>query len=103
LWARLYPGELANEAPGDTAAIALNLRRPVEAALQVKTRLAAVGIFSVLRSDADYLAEAMTRNQALAPGVANPGQDAAIWVNTEEGQEHLRRERQKALERARSL
>ena len=60
LWATFYPGELANEAPGDTAAVALNLRRPIEAALQVATRLAAAGVFRALRSDADYLAEAMS-------------------------------------------
>jgi hypothetical protein len=99
LWASLYPGELANEAPGDTAAVALNLRRPIEAALQVKTRLAAVGVFQVLRTDADSLAEAMTRNQALALGIADPQDDAAIWTNTPEGQERLRRERQEARER----
>jgi hypothetical protein len=103
LWASLYPGELANEAPGDTAALALNFRRPIEAALQVTTRLAAVGVFQVLRADAGYLAEAMTRNQALELGIADPQKDAAIWTNTPEGQEHLRRERQEALERARSL
>ena len=98
LWARLYPGELANQAPGDTTALALNLRRPIEAALQIRTRLAAAGVFRVLRTDADYLAEAMTRNQALALGVADPAQDAAIWVNTPEGQDELRKERQKARE-----
>jgi hypothetical protein len=65
----------------------------------VTTRLAAAGVFRVLRSDADYLAEAVTRDQALELGIAGPQQDAAIWTNTPEGQEKLRRERQEARER----
>ena len=96
LWAALYPSELANQAPGDTAAVALNLRRPVEAALQITTRLAAAGIFRVLRSDADYLAEAMSGNQAQALGKTDPYREEAIWVNTEEGQKALRKERKEA-------
>ena len=64
------------------------------------TRLAAAGVFRVLRTDADYLAEAMTRDQALELGIADP-QDDAIWTDTEEGREYFRRERQKALARLR--
>ena len=69
-------GEFANQMP-DVAAIATNLRQPVETALQVKTRVAADGVFRVLRSDAEILAEAMTRDQALELGVADPHRDAA--------------------------
>ena len=47
-------------------------RRPIEAALGVTTRLAAGGVFEVLRRDSDYLAQAMTRNQALELGIADP-------------------------------
>jgi hypothetical protein len=100
LWASLFPGELANQAPGDTAAIAANLRKPVEAALQLKTRLSAAGVFRVLRDDAEILADAMTRDQALELGAADPHRDApAIWRDTPEGQEALRKERQEARER----
>ncbi len=101
LWAAFYPSELANQAPGDTAAVALNLRRPIEAALQLTSRLAAAGVFRVLQSDAEVLAEAMTRDQALELGAADPHEGAAIWTNTPDGQEELRKERQEALERYR--
>ena len=96
----MFPGELANQAP-DVAAVAANLQRPVESVLQLKTRLAAEGVFRVLRSDADILATAMTREQALALGAADPQQDAAIWQGTPEHQEQMRKERQEARERYR--
>lgn len=98
LWASLFPSELANQLP-DTAAVAANLRKPVEAVLQLKTRLPADGVFRVLRSDAEILAAAMTRDQALELGAADPAEGAAICTQTEEGQEALRKERQKARER----
>jgi hypothetical protein len=98
LWASFFPGELANEAP-DTGAIAASFRKPVETALQVTTRLVAAGVFQVLRSDAEILAEAMTRNQAEELGATHPYRERAMWVNTEEGQEALRQERQEARER----
>ena len=47
-------------------------RRPIEAALGVTTRLAAGGVFEVLRRDSDYLAQAMPRSQALALGITDP-------------------------------
>ena len=100
LWASLFPGELANQAP-DVAAVAANLRKPVESVLQLKTRLAADGVFRVLRSDAGIRASAMTREQALALGAADPHQDAAIWQGTPEHQEQMRKERQEARERYR--
>ena len=59
------------------AAVATNLRKPVEAALQVTTRLGADGVFSVLRSDAGILATAMTREQAVELGAARPDESAA--------------------------
>ena len=98
VWAALFPGELANQAP-DTAALVANLRKPVEAALQVTSRLAAAGVFSVLRSDAETLATALTRDQAQELGVTRPYHDAAIWTRTEEGQEALRQEGREARER----
>ncbi len=98
VWAALFPSDLATQAP-DTAAIATNLRKPVEAALQVTTRLAAAGVFRALRSDAETLAKALTRDQAHELGVANPYTETAIWTQTEEGQEALRQERQEARER----
>jgi len=100
LWASFFPGELMTQQP-DMAAIATNLRKPVEAALQVTTRLAADGVFAVLRSDAGILATAMTREQALALGAADPHRDAAIWQGTPEHQEQMRKERQEARERYR--
>ncbi len=98
LWAALYPGELANQTP-DVSAIAANLRKPVESALQVKNRLPADGVFRVLRSDAEILASAMTRDQALELGAADPSQDAAIWHGTPEHEEAMRKERQEARAR----
>jgi hypothetical protein len=98
LWASLFPSELANQLP-DTAAVAANLRKPVEAALQLKTRLPADGVFRVLRSDAEILAEAMTRDQALELGAADPHHDAAIWQGTPEHQKQMRKEREEARER----
>ena len=79
LWASFFPGELQTQQP-DMAAIATNLRKPVEAALQVTTRLGAEGVFAVLRSDAEILATAMTREQALELGVARPDESSvAKW------------------------
>jgi G:T/U-mismatch repair DNA glycosylase len=79
LWASFFPGELMTHLP-DMAAIATALRKPVEAALQVTTRLAADGIFRVLRSDAEILATSMTRDQALELGVARADETAvATW------------------------
>jgi hypothetical protein len=83
----------------DVAALTANLRKPVESVLQLKTRLPADGVFRVLRSDADILASAMTRDQALALGAADPQQDAATWRDTPEGQEQLRKERREQLEK----
>jgi hypothetical protein len=102
LWASLYPGALANQTP-DVAAVATNLRKPVERALQVTTRLAADGVFRVLREDGDILAEMMTRDQALALGAADPNQGAAIWSGTPEGEEQARKERKEARERYRQM
>ena len=98
MWASLFPGELASQQP-DVLAVAANLRKPLESALQLKTRLSADGVFRVLRSDAEILATAMTHDQALELGAANPQQTAATWTNTPEGQEQLRQERREALER----
>jgi hypothetical protein len=68
-----------NQLP-DMAAIATSLRKPVEAALQVTTRLAADGVFRVLRTDAAILAQAMTRDQALELGLARPDETSvARW------------------------
>lgn len=41
----------------------------------------------------------MTRNQALKLGAADPQENAAVWMETQEGQEALCRERQEARER----
>ena len=95
-------GELASQMP-DVAAVATNLRKPVEAALQLPTRLAADGVFRVLRSDAEILATMMTRDQALALGAADPNQDAAVWTGTPEGQERLKPERREARERYKQI
>lgn len=79
LWASFFPGELMIHRP-DMAAIATSLRKPVEAALQVKTRLAADGVFRVLRSDAEILETSMTRDQALELGIARPDETTvATW------------------------
>jgi hypothetical protein len=99
-------------APGLILVQALGLPKPrlpatsegrlaLEAALQVKTRLAAVGVFQVLRSDADYLAEAMTRDQAMDLGFADSQPEVAIWAQTPEGQKQLEKERRETLERLR--
>jgi hypothetical protein len=101
LWAAFYPGELANQSPGDTSALALNLRRPVEGAFADHEPDHRHGVFRVLRTDANLLAEAMTQNQALELGAADPQENAAVWTGTPEGQEALRKERQEARERYR--
>ena len=98
LWASLFPSELASQ-QADVGAVAANLRKPVESVLQLKTRLPADGVFRVLRSDAEILANAMTHDQALELGAANPQQNAALWVGTPEHQEQMRKERREALER----
>lgn len=100
LWASLFPAEISNQTP-DVAALAANLRRPVEAELQVANRLPAVGVFRVLRSDADILAEAMTRDQALALGAAHPNEGGAVWAGTPEHEAQMKKERQEARERYR--
>ena len=102
LWAALFPGELANQVP-DVGAVAANLRKPVEDALQLKTRLPAVGVFRVLRSDVDILGRVQTREQALALGAADPQQDAATWAGTPEHEAQAQKERQEALERYKAM
>lgn len=102
LWASLFPGELANQMP-DVAGVATNLRKPVEAALGITTRLAADGVFRVLRSDAEILPKAMTRDQALELGAADPHQNAAVWTGTPEWEEEMRKERRQARERYRQM
>jgi hypothetical protein len=102
LWASLFPGELANQMP-DVAAVATNLRKPVEAVLGLTTRLAADGVFRVLRADAELLAKAMTHDQALDLGAADPHEFAAVWTGTAEGQEQLKKERLEARERYRQM
>jgi hypothetical protein len=78
-WARFFPDELASQAP-DMGAIATNLRKPVEAELQVKTRLDACGVFRVLRRDAAILGEAMTHEQTRELGLVKPSEsDVAKW------------------------
>jgi hypothetical protein len=102
LWASLYPGELADQLP-DVAAVAANLRKPVESVLQLKTRLPAEGVFRVLRSDAEVLAEAMTREQAVELGAADAQEGAAIWRDAPEGREQAKKEREEALARSRAM
>ncbi len=65
------------------------------------TRLAAAGVFGVLRTDADVLADAMTRNQAMELGLADSQREVAIWAQTPEGQKQLEKERRETLERLR--
>ena len=52
----------------------------------------------MLRSDAEILADAMTRDQAHALGAADPQKDGAIWTGTPEGEEQLKKERREQLE-----
>jgi len=79
LWARFFPDELAIQAP-DMGAIATSLRKPIEAELQVQTRLDAAGLFRVLRGDAAILAQAMTHEQARELGLVKPSErDVAMW------------------------
>lgn len=102
LWAALFPGSLANNMPNAND-LATGLRKPIEAALGLKTRVSAAGVFQALRADADVLVEAMTRDQALELGVANPHEGGAIWASTPEGQKQLEIERREALERYRQM
>ena len=102
LWAALFPGELANQMP-DVAALATNLRKPIEAALGLTTRVAADGVFRVLRADGEILGQAMTRDQALALGAANPNAVGATWAGTPEAEEQARKERREAREHYRQM
>jgi hypothetical protein len=50
------------------ASLAGGLRKPIEAALGIATRIPAQGVFAALCADADFLKTAMTRDQAVAIG-----------------------------------
>ena len=98
LWVKFYPGELAASAP-PAATLALGLRKPIETTLGVTTRIAAEGVFAALRADADVRKTAMTSEQRLALGIAEPERYAATWVGTPEDEEQQKRDLHEARER----
>ena len=102
IWAALFPGPLASSQP-PVHALACGLRKPVERTMGLTAQVSAPGLIEALRSDADVLREAMTKEQALELGAADPQQNAATWAATPEGQEQLRNERKQALEKYREM
>ena len=57
--------------------------------------------FLSVAETAQFLAEAMTGNQALELGLAGSQRDVAIWTQSPEGQNQLQRERRELLGRLR--
>jgi hypothetical protein len=55
--------------------LAGGLRKPIETALGIATKIQAQGVFAALRADADFLKMAMTRDQATAIGAAGDAPD----------------------------
>ena len=72
--------------------LAGGLRKPVETALGIATKIQAQGVFAALRADADFLKTAMTRDQATAIGAAGDAPGQAMWAGTPEQEEQVRRE-----------
>jgi hypothetical protein len=103
VWAAVYPhGTASHTAPGHL--VNGGLRRPTAAALgfDLSVQLPADKVFELLRSDAGWLRQACTAEQAEAMGAATRRTDT-VWTDTDEGRQELRREREQALARYREM
>ncbi|MGI8623328.1 MAG: hypothetical protein ACR2NB_07535, partial [Solirubrobacteraceae bacterium] len=84
--------------------LATGLARPVQAAIGQPLRLEAHRVLGLLREDAKHLRDAMTAQQRAVLDGRDPNRPDpanANWVETPEGREGDRAERQAALQRYR--
>ncbi len=100
VWAKLFPSEALLRQP-QTRLLAGGLQRGA-APLGLNTQLEAAALYAALKVDAEWVATAMSREQRAAldgagEHVARVDREA-VFVQTPEGQEALRRERREALE-----